>query len=151
MLLFYLVVCGVLQLLFQAFSGLGIAVFWTGFAVCVLFSLTSWGAFLREKLKRKGVARKRQAPREGESGTEEEPSAQTPQRAEKPRGAEKKRRANEADEPVYPQFYAVEGHEGYAFAEYADRYELFFRGADGWVYVKTDYKNSSYGEEGRAL
>ena len=41
-----------------------------------------------------------------------------------------------------PRYYDVAGREGYVFAEYSDRYELYFKGEGGYMLVRTDYKKS---------
>ena len=45
--------------------------------------------------------------------------------------------------PVFPRYFEVEGHAGYLFAEYEDRYELFRRNGGGWDYIRTDYKEKA--------
>ena len=39
-----------------------------------------------------------------------------------------------------PGVYAVKGHPRYFMTEYADRYELFYLGAEGLEKIRTDYK-----------
>ncbi len=41
----------------------------------------------------------------------------------------------------YPIYYKVKQNPDYVFAEYEDRYELYFNSVKGLIRVRTDYKN----------
>ncbi len=128
LLVLYLLVCALCQLFFQPFQGSAIAIFWVGFATCVAFTLLIWGAFIRERILRVGAKRRvkeKKPPKSEEKGKREEEQPSVPEWQEK---------------PSYPLYFDVEGREGYMFAEYADRYELYQYQSGRWVYLKTDYK-----------
>lgn len=42
---------------------------------------------------------------------------------------------------VYPLYFSVKQNKDYIMAEYADRYELYFKDAYGLKKIRTDYKN----------
>ena len=115
----YLAVCGLLHLCFHSFAGMGIAYFWVGFAVCCLVTLYGYAGGASERLRRKNAL-------ERECCSCEEPAQEEAQ--------------CKAAQPPYPLWFAVEGREDFAFAEYRDRYELFRRDGEQWIYVRTDYK-----------
>lgn len=124
----YLVICGLIQLIFRVFDGRGY-VFWIGFCVCILITILSWVLFLRKKFATKRDRREKRPLKE------EPPQEET---KEEKRG----KRVRKARRNQQPKYYDVEGREGYVFAEYSDRYELYFRGEGGYMLVRTDYKKS---------
>ncbi len=115
----YLVACGFCQLFFHAFSGYTLAIFWVGFATCVLISLLSWFLSFRERNKRRKLTRLANSPLPVEEDVLQAPIPPS---------------------PAYPQYYGVEGKKDYMFAEYEDRYELYRQKGRGWILVQTDYK-----------
>lgn len=142
----YLILCAILQLAFHVFSG-NMHWFWIFFAIFACLTATGWYVYLREKFKRESLVREQHtghgAPpaEEPEAAPEEEPAqeyapAPAPTPAPAPAPAPARRPARN-----YPQFFEVEGHEGYYFAEYPDRYELFRRTEDGDEHIRTDFKN----------
>lgn len=125
----YLTVCGIVQLFFHTFSGWGAAYFWVGFALCALITVYGWVRFFREKNRRdsldeqdKIVRSEERAEQKAETAAAIPPAAPT---------------------AVFPRYFEVEGHAGYMFAEYEDRYELFLRRNGGWDYIRTDYKEKA--------
>lgn len=140
----YLCVCGIVQLIWKPFSGGGALYFWLGTAACLLVTLAGWvyAAHKRKIRKREEEARKRAEQEEKEREKEEKRL----QKEEKRRC--KKERKHRKDEPpapsenkTYPVYFEVEGHPGYVFAEFEDRYDLYYRSADGLTYVRTDPKS----------
>lgn len=121
----YLVLCGLVQLIFHWFDGRAY-VFWAGLGVCGFITILSWVFFLKRKSSRNRVKRK-------EVPQEEEIEEEKPQ---------KEKRVRKARRSEYPKYYDVTGREGYVFAEYSDRYELYFKGEGGYMLVRTDYKKS---------
>ncbi|MGN0822336.1 MAG: hypothetical protein ACI4NG_01035 [Candidatus Gallimonas sp.] len=115
----YLAACGFLQLCFRAFDG-GKVYFFLGLCFFVGLSLFGWLRDLRERRRRSGAAGKKTEPSE-------------------PKGAAREKTRNSAPDEL-PRYYEAEGHPGYLFAEYGDRYELFVRSESGWTYLRTDYK-----------
>ncbi len=130
----YLVVCGLLEVIMHPFSYPWDLLFWVGLAVCVLVTLFGWFARFAEKSKRKKLSREEKLRKKEEKKEKMAEREELPAQEEKPIPTKK---------PAYPQYYNVEGREGYMFAEYADRYELFRRESSGWTYVKTDYKQEN--------
>lgn len=125
MLVLYLVVCGILQLIFHVFDGKAFA-FWIGVAVCGFITLMAWVLYFRQKFAKSKVKRERPHTEE----TVKEPQARGPV-------TEKKKDKERV------KYYDVAGREGYVFAEYSDRYELYFEGDSGLELVRTDYKNEN--------
>ena len=128
----YLIVCGLLQLIFHLFDG-KVAFFFVGLALCLLLTLWGWVRFLKERRMRK---RLNEATEDGEENEEpDDADAQTEEiEAPAPRQIPTPPKRSE------PKFYAVEGHPNYYFTEYADRYELYYRSERGYEYIRTDYK-----------
>lgn len=141
----YLASCGIAQLCFRVFSGtFGSAYFWAGFGACCLVTLFCWISSVRARRRRKKAKRDLSAERAEESAPEEDRPPE--KKKTRPRFRKEKNEGNAPPEPPvrtvkYPQYYEVEGHADYMFAEYEDRYELFRREASGWSYVRTDYKD----------
>lgn len=119
----YLVICGLVQLIFHSFDGKAY-VFWAGLGVCAVITLLSWIFFLKGKSRRSRVKR------------EEETQEEEPEREK----TKKEKRVRKARRLERPKYYDVAGREGYIFAEYSDRYELYFKGEGGYMLVRTDYK-----------
>ena len=46
-------------------------------------------------------------------------------------------------EPKYPVYYAVKQNQNYIMAEYADRYELYFKDRNGLKKIRTDLKTEN--------
>ncbi len=129
LLFLYLVVCGLLQLIFQLFTGYAAIIFWLGLGACVMLTLFAWGLHFYAAAKRKYVRRERREEK----------------RRERRRRRRERQKRNEETLPaaqIYPQYFGVEGKPDYMFAEYEDRYELFCRDGGEWKYVKTDYKRN---------
>lgn len=121
----YLLVCIILQLCFHLFGGaFGATYFWTGFAVCCLPTLFGWTEGLWERRRRKKLAEREYEIREKR---EEDTSFMQAEGVFR-------------EKVSFPLWFGVEGRPDFAFAEYEDRYELFRREEDKWVYVRTDYK-----------
>lgn len=127
-LVLYLIVCGFVGLFFKAFRGGNVVWFWVGFALCCTLSVAAWTVFFTRH--RRVKERKRAEKEEQKEQTDEQPSPDNP--------------ADIPDQSKAPppsvRYFAVEGHENFFFAEYADRYELYERRSDGDVYIRTDYK-----------
>lgn len=138
----YVAVCALLSLFFPV-STTGLVYFLVGLGVCVVVTLIGWILAVRrraeakkraEALKRekreKRMRRKRkeeEAPSGEETLTDEAAPAAAPPTIPPP--------------PRYPLYFEVEGHPGYFFAEYADRYELYRRTEGGGTeYIRTDFK-----------
>ena len=122
-----LALCGV-------FGRIGVGWFWIGVGVCGAITALAWIFAVRRMILRKRL------PREKE---EEAAPAEAPQKEEEPQKEEPKQEKKPA--PVrYPRWFDVEGNPDYFFAEYEDRYELFYRGPRGAEYVRTDYKNETH-------
>ncbi len=132
LLVLYLIVCAILQLTLHVFDG-KTYLFWIGVAVCLAVTLFAWGLFLKRKFSGKRVPR--EMPQKDTQEENAEPQAQkkeeTPQR--KPLSIKKNVKER-------PKYYDVAGRPDYVFAEYADRFELYFKDADGLRLVRTDYK-----------
>ena len=148
----YLVVCAILQLSFGAFDGKS-EWFWIFFAICICITAASWYGHYRQKHARERVSRapnaepaptQEPAPQPAPPAPEPQPVPQpVPQPAPEP--APQPVPAPPPPPPVpvhYPKFYEVEGHAGYYFLEYADRYELYKRTDDGDRRIRTDYKSN---------
>ncbi|MDE6676097.1 MAG: hypothetical protein K2K12_00090 [Clostridia bacterium] len=121
----YLVVCGILQLAFHVFDGKTF-VFWIGVAVCGCITLMAWVLYVRRKFAKSKVKRER---------------PHTEEAAKEPQESEPVKEKKKAKERV--KYYNVAGREGYVFAEYSDRYELYFEDDSGLTLVRTDYKNEN--------
>lgn len=123
----YLVVCALLSLFLPVFTD-GIVWFWVGFGLCAAVTLIGWVYSAHRAVS----AAPRKTPKKEEGSPAQGSPAQVPP-------------AEEREEPAarYPRYFEVEGHPGYFFAEYADRYELYMRGEDGAVYIRTDRKEGS--------
>lgn len=124
LLFLYLVVCGILQLCFRTFDGFASAYFWVGIAACAAVTLYGWTSAARERKRRRELTRRSREERAREKEAVQDNGAQSA-------SVQAKR---------FPQYFEVEGHEGFMFAEYENRYELFRREADGWTHIRTDYK-----------
>lgn len=133
----YLVICALLQLIFQTFSGFAMAYFWVGLCACACVTLVSWALYAREKLKRKQVDSAAKKRRFSQSEPKKEAPPQDKNPAPKVQASVP---AYAVQSDAFPKFYEVEGHAGYMFAEYEDRYELFRRDQNGYTYLRTDYK-----------
>ncbi len=143
----YLLVCGLLQLCFGVFDGKA-AYFWVGFALCAAVTLAGWGVRLYKRFA-KFVPRKRTE----EPAEEEEPAAEAPAPmpaptyspipapGPAPAPAPAPMPAPAPPKPSSPRYFEVEGHAGYYFAEYDDRYELYRRTEHGDELLRTDEKN----------
>lgn len=133
----YLCVCGIAQLIWKPFSGGGAVWFWSGVAVCLLITLLSWVYTVHKRnVRRREERERKRAEREEKERLKEE---------KRRRKEERKRRKDEPPAPevnsqTYPVYFEAEGHPGYVFAEFEDRYELYYRGAEGLIYVRTDLK-----------
>ncbi len=138
----YLVVCGLLQLCFHTFEGFAVTYFWIGVAACAAVTLYGWTSRAREKARRRELARR-------ERGEAEREKRERGNKREERVESTREERASAPETPAfmpraqYPQYFEVEGHEGFMFAEYEDRYELFRREASGWTYIRTDYKEDN--------
>lgn len=122
----YAVICALLSIFLPVFRPPWIAGFWTGLGICAAVTAVSWFLVLRRKLR---------APR--------------PVREERKEEKESERAAETAAAdagPSAPQYFDAEGMPGYFFAEYGDRYELYRRTEEGYVHVRTDYKDQGNGE-----
>ena len=125
----WLIASGIMALS-GVYARIGIEWFWIGVGLCVASTIIAWliaagDASARKKLKR-----------ERKELAEEESSAQAARESE-----QRETRTEKREKPVkYPRWYDVQGRPNYFFAEYADRYELFYRGQNGAVHVRTDYK-----------
>lgn len=128
----YLCVCGIVQLIWKPFStGKGLALFCVGLGVCLLITVCSWiSAFRRQSIRRKREEEERRARKQEKEAKKRE------RRLKK----QKAPPAPTAEAQVYPTYFEVEGRPGYVFAEYADRYELYYRDQDRMVYIRTDPK-----------
>ncbi len=116
-----LAVCGV-------FKRTGMWVFWTGCGVCLFITFAAWMIAVYSLFKRKGLPRKQEEP------PEEEPK-------EESKNGERKNGEPPAPARIrYPIWFDVQGNPDYCFAEYADRYELYYRGEEGLERVRVDYK-----------
>lgn len=125
-----LALCGV-------FKRVGLWLFWTGCGVCLFFTLVAWGVAVYSLFKRKSVPRKQEESEEQEEKDEKEKSEE-PAREE-----QREERQKEPSAPArirYPVWFDVQGNPDYCFAEYADRYELYYRGKEGLERVRVDYK-----------
>lgn len=132
-----LALCGV-------FGRVGMGWFWAGVALCGAATLLSWAFALRKRRKRKALEREEPAE-ETEKPAEEtekpEEEKERPAEEEEPPREKPTRGAKRGERPHY---YDVEGLPGYFFAEYPDRYELYYRGKNGAERIRTDWKE---GEE----
>lgn len=124
----YCIVCGILQLAYHPFSGENAAWFWVGIALCLLATLFAWWRRFHKKQKRKEAERGREAERTAR----EEPAQEELAVAEAPKPAPAR----------YPRYFDAAGHEGYIFAEYGDRYELYHREGNKLVLVIVDEKST---------
>lgn len=135
----YLLVCAVLSLFYPIFTD-AIAVFWVGFGLCAAATLLSWFFAAKRALARRPRREPaEEKPQKGGKKREKEPAEEAQEGQEQPRRRERREKAP-APKPRYPLYFDVEGHPGYFFAEYADRYELYRREGDGAVYIRTDRK-----------
>lgn len=125
----WLAVSGILALC-GVFRRAGIGWFWAGVGVAAACTLIAWFLTVRAAFKRKRV------PRPSPSEEEEEPD-EPEQPAKEPEPAPEKR---EPERVRYPRWFDVKGRADYCFAEYEDRYELYFRGERGLELVRTDRK-----------
>ena len=125
----YLIVCGILQLAMHPFTGEKAAWFWIGVVICLLATLTAWSWKFRSMRRRK--------PRyyEEDDDEEDEPEQEAAV-AEEPEPPPKPKPAR----VHYPKYFEAAGHEGYIFAEYSDRYELYRREGDKFSLVRVDEK-----------
>lgn len=120
----YLLVCGAIQLIWHPI-GRDTVWFWVFLGVFCLFTLLSWVVWFKKRFGGRDRRVVETAPARDETS---EPEMPLPKRREKPR------------EPVW---FEAEGHPGYFFAEYEDRYELYRRTENGNEYVRTDFKGGS--------
>jgi len=146
----YLIVCGIVQLIWAPFSSSwGQVYFWLGFTVCCILTFVAWDAVFREKNREGKDAKKPdKEPPQAEDGTERENDAKSRRKAKREAKREARRRKKEEKRkkeiPVRREngtvYYEVEGKPGYFFAEFGDRYELYKKQGMDIVYVRTDYK-----------
>ena len=124
----WLVVSAILAI-FGVFQRIGIGWFWAGVGACAVITVFSWMFSVRGVLSRRRVPRKTElAPAEDETPMSEVPP---PKKDIRPLPQRVK----------YPRWSDVADNPDYFFAEYEDRYELYYRGKNGAEYVRTDYKN----------
>lgn len=123
LLVLYLAVCGLVQLIFHSFTGREIW-FWIGLALCALVTFAAWTLPFRKRGKRRKREEREALEEERTGDAEEEVAAARDGR----------------ESPVYPRYYEAEGREGYVFAEYADRYELYRREGNYYILERTDEK-----------
>ena len=126
----YLLVCGILYLIFGEFSGAYQTLFWVGFAFFLLCTLLAWAKRFHGRGKKKRLEEERDRERER---TEDELAASSFEKEPSPSKKQKKK------QPVY---YEVEGKPDYIFAEFDDRFELYRRSGDELKIVRVDYKES---------
>ena len=119
-----LALCGV-------FKRVGIGMFWVGVGLCGAITLLAWGVVVYRALVRRKVPREREE--------ELAPAEETPEPPPPPK-EEPKPISKPEPRPHYPLWFNVAGNPNYFFAEYEDRYELYYRGPHGAEYVRTDYK-----------
>lgn len=120
----YLIVCGVVQLIWHPI-GRDTVWFWAFLGILCLVTLLSWVLWFQKKFSGRKRRDYELAPAEDE---ESEPELSQPLKIEKPKE---------------PEWFEAEGHPGYFFAEYEDRYELYRRTERGKVHVRTDYKGGT--------
>lgn len=139
----YLCVCGILQLAFSLFTGENAVYFWLGVACCLFATVVSWSITLRKKR-----AARRRAQEEKRLKREEALAQKEEKRHKKAERRKHDTAKGEGTQKVYPVYFEAEGHPGYVFAEYEDRYDLFRRSEDGkLVFVRTDPKTDANQEE----
>ena len=136
-----LALCGV-------FKDIGIAWFWIVAGICTVFTLMSWIIAIHRFLARKRVPRDNGSGGEGgapaEEGQSTQPTRPQGQEGPAPQMQTQTQTAQERPAPArYPRWFNVAGNPDYFFAEYEDRYELYYRGKQGAEYVRTDYKEQT--------
>lgn len=140
----YLCACGIAQLIWKPFSGGRALYFWLGFAACLAVTLLSWIYTVhKQNVRRREERERKQAEQAEKARLKEEKKARKEEKRQ--RREERKRQRSEPPAPErtarnYPVYFEVAGHPGYVFAEFEDRYDLYYRGAEGLVYVRTDPK-----------
>ncbi len=142
----YLVVCGIVQLIWGFFStGDGILYFWLVFAVCLLITVFSWIYAFRKKSALRKEEKQRQEERRQQRKADNEKNKRDRQLQKDGRKKSKQSKKLLSDAPVnaeqtFPVYFEALGHPGYIFAEYEDRYELYHNENGTLVYLRTDKK-----------
>lgn len=128
-----LALCGV-------FSRIGVGWFWAGCGICAGITLIAWIYVIYRAIARRRVPREKGSEPAEEAAAQEAPAQEAPPvPKEEVKPAPKEERGAR-----YPLWFNVAGNPDYFFAEYEDRYELYYRGPNGAEYVRTDYKSEVY-------
>ena len=123
----YVLVCFLVNLIWHPFQGTWLILFWVGLALCAAATLLSWTVTLAGR--KQGGAEKRPE----KERTEKRPEKERPQKKARPTPPP-------PSAPPPPRYFEVEGHPGYYFAEYDDRYELYLMTEYGARLVRIDEK-----------
>lgn len=133
--LFYLIGCGIVQLIWHVFddSNVLLLFFVVLFVLLLITGYSFFFSFQRKSKKKQGKIRSVQkrgaasVESEADEPPESRPSTVRPHQIT-------------VDEVNYPRYYRIADNEDFVMAEYRDRYELFHDVNGERIYIRTDYK-----------
>lgn len=143
----YLIVCAVLQAVWNVFSGEnGSTIFFIFLAFfSVITVYLNIIAVIRKadskKRKRERTAKKKTKPYKGEEYRDEDIKPEREKKKRRTEQSAKKEKTPPSPEKRYPVYYKVDGTNDFIMAEYEDVYQLFYIQDGSYVLVRTDYKN----------